>query len=161
MLDTILHAQYNCNKVAIWYNRAMTQCTKTHNFKAILEAKGVRATEKRLFVLDLLHKHAPASADDLLLHAKGSMNRTTIYRALRALEEGAVVYRVDISPSKSMYELSTHHAHYVVCTHCGAHETLSTCALAPKEGEVLKNTRQFKSIEGHSLHFFGVCKKCA
>ena len=138
----------------------MFTCNTNHNFTKLLKERGVRPTQKRLYLLELLHTLAPASADDLFAATKGKVDRVTVYRTLHALEECGVLQRVDISSSKRMYELSVHHAHYVVCTHCGAHEMLSHCSLEHAEKIVVKKVKIFAHIDGHSLHFFGVCKKC-
>lgn len=138
----------------------MKKCHTPETFKTALLKSGIRPTAKRIRILALLHRAHVASADEIYSADKARLDRVTVYRTLQTLEEAGIVRRVALSPKSTSYELADHHAHYLVCTHCGRYEALSSCALSSLDQKAAKESKHFKKIDGHSLQFFGSCKEC-
>src|SRR5262245_58722967 len=102
---------------------------KNHDeLRAVVRARGLRATPSRLAVLELLRaSDAPVShgevADRLAAHA---WDRATIYRNLTDLAEAGLVRRTDVGDHVWRFEAVTEghavaHPHFV-CTECGSVE---------------------------------------
>lgn len=93
---------------------------------------------------------------------KEGLNQSTLYRIVNALITEGVVREVMLSPEKRYIELAdSGDHHHVVCALCGAIEELPGCVTEGIEKKALKNTSQFKTIDRHSLEFFGTCKNCS
>lgn len=126
-----------------------------------LRKRGLRVTKPRLAVVNALTKQKrPVSIADVYAAVKKVMNQSTAYRAIEDLERVALVRRVDFRHEHAHYELAQDHHHHVICKKCGSTENLTSCGGKRLEQEVLKKSG-FKTIESHSMEFYGLCKRCA
>ncbi len=131
----------------------------------LLQGRGHRMTTARLFLISALcESKAPLSALDLLRSLENSKlhaNKTTIYRELVFLEAQAIVSPIDFGDGTKRYELiSDHHHHHLICTKCGKVEDVELERDVEEEGARLGKQHGF-NVTGHSLEFFGTCKKCS
>ncbi len=97
---------------------------------------------------------------EVLRRMKGTLNETTLYRALEAFADAGLVRRVDLHHGHAHYELQKTHHHHLVCVNCGAIEDVAACAVEPMEKVALRSSRKFASIMSHDLEFFGTCTAC-
>ncbi len=129
--------------------------------RALFRAKKVPLTHQRLAVYEELSaRRDHPSAESLyesLKKAYPSLSLATVYKTLQTLHEMGMVARVDSPTAQARYDAITDTHHHAVCAACGKIEDLFDPRLdrlpAPKAGG-------FK-IEGHSVHFHGLCAKCA
>lgn len=126
----------------------------------ILKKNGLKSTLSRLAMLDLFVQNSkPINAE--YIHRKiKKTNIVTIYRNLLSLEKMGILKKVDIHKDSIFYELSGHHHHHIVCTSCGIIEDFEGCIGNDVFKKTLKNSKKFKSINEHSMEFFGLCKSC-
>lgn len=141
--------------------------TNTERNRAQLREAGLKATTPRLVVLEVLARtKKPMGVPELQQAlAKGDADTVTLYRILEDFSAAGIVRRVDLRHGHADYELvhagpHGHHHHHIVCTSCGRIEDIDACAGKPLEAEALRASTHFKTIEDHSLEFFGVCAEC-
>ncbi len=94
-------------------------------FREQLKKKGLRLTNQRKLVLEILHhQDGPVSADmvyDLIQEIDPHLDRSTIYRTLDLLKEFGIVQQIQTNDRYHFYEhsgLSQPHVH-MVCQKCG------------------------------------------
>ena len=134
-------------------------------FAAMLRESGYKATPSRLSLLQILAKaDAPISIPDIIKESQERLTQATLYRALDSLTEVGIVRRIDVGHAHAHYELEVcekHHHHHLICKMCGKIEDVELCEVRDISTATLKHSKEFSTIQGHSLEFFGVCKKCA
>jgi Fur family ferric uptake transcriptional regulator len=139
--------------------------TPAANYTEMLRSKGLKVTPHRLELITLLTKmKEPVSALEIKASWQNDpIDMVTLYRALDALVDAAIVRRVDLQHGHTDYELVVpgEHHHHIVCTGCGIIEDFSDCYGKVLETMALKNSSKFASLREHSLEFFGTCKSCA
>jgi len=132
-----------------------------------------RLTNPREIVLNILkntNKHL--SAEEIYIDAikiNPSIGLTTIYRTLDLFTQIGVVQKIDFGDGRARYELTNNprkkdHHHHLICMKCKT--ILNYTDFVNEELELMKKTEpalstkyQFK-IFYHTIHFYGVCKKC-
>ena len=134
------------------------------SFSTLLRQYGFRATPGRIDLLQALKTAGkPLSIAAVAKKLKKKMDYASVYRALEALTDSGLVRRMSLGHAHTHYELTagiTHH-HHIVCESCSHIEDIEDCDTTRIEKKTLKQSRDFSSIEFHSLEFFGLCKKCA
>lgn len=130
---------------------------------AVLRQCGLKATPGRVSVLAALAlARAPLSVSQLRrgLGSKAP-NLATLYRMLPELARKKLVRQIDLRDVEAYYELmDPYDHHHVVCTKCSRVEDVVLGEADKLTRRVLKRTKQFRVVTGHSLEFFGVCKRC-
>jgi len=132
--------------------------------KSLCRAKGLRLTDTRLRVLELIwQSHAPVGAYEILgkFNQEGrSSAPPTVYRALDFLQENNLVHRLAslnafigcISPE------SGHQGSFLICRHCGLAQELTSQTLESQVHQ-LAATEGF-SVDGMTLEVSGLCPNC-
>ena len=129
--------------------------------RSLFKAKKVPLTHQRLAVYEELsgrHDHPSAEAlHESLRKDYPSLSLATVYKTLQTLHEMGMVARVDSPTAQARYDAIVETHHHAVCKGCGKISDLFDPRLdklpAPK-------TAGFVS-SGHSVHFHGLCAKCA
>ncbi|MEK7388644.1 MAG: transcriptional repressor [Elusimicrobiota bacterium] len=129
--------------------------------RTLFKAKKVPLTHQRLAVYEELSRRRDhPSAETLYASLKKpypSLSLATVYKTLQTLHEMGMVARVDSPAAQARYDAITATHHHAVCTGCGKIEDLFDPRLdklpAPKSAGF--------SPAGHSVHFHGLCAKCA
>jgi len=134
------------------------------NAKLILKRAGLRATVQRVgLVSTIMSAGTPLSIDNILKECRSGKNvpdKATAYRTMRELETAGLVNEVDVGHGHAHFELARGDHHHLVCTGCDKIVELEDCEVESFEKKVLKTKKSFRSIGGHRLTFFGLCKKC-
>ncbi|NCD01001.1 transcriptional repressor [bacterium] len=108
-------------------------------------------TPNRAIILNFLEgKNKPLSVDQINSSLK-SIDRATIYRALKVFVEIGLVNYETVN-LKKIYCLNDKPHHHIICSKCGKIEKVSCCHNFSK----IKN---FKNIE-HTLTLRGICSNC-
>ena len=131
-----------------------------------LKKKGYRFSAVRNCIINEFDKNkAPLSAPDLhamLKKNKLSVNKTTVYRELDALEREGIILKMQLKDNKKWYELtSREHHHHIICTNCNKVEDFDGCDSNKIINKALKQAPSFAEITSHNFDFFGLCKSCA
>lgn len=129
-----------------------------------LKSKGVKLTQARKSILDILYKTGqPLSAEDILTKLKSSNStpdRATVYRQVSFLTESGVLSELDFGDGKKRYEYDfKKHHHHIVCLNCGKIEDFTPLSDLEKEEKSISKNKGFK-VSYHTLEFFGTCKNC-
>lgn len=131
-------------------------------FRSYLKERNQRQTPERFMVLEEIYRtEGHFDADDLFFHLKESgsrVSRATVYNSLDLLVECGLVQRHQFGKNQYYYERAyayQQHDH-IICKECGA--VMEFCDPRIQEIQsMLEKFYDFK-IDGHSLHFFGMCE---
>ena len=81
---------------------------------------------------------------------------SSVFLALRQLESGGEVLRIDLGDGRARFEAVGEHHEHVRCDRCGAVEAVPGCLV---EESVAERQTGF-AITGHRLLFAGICPRC-
>ena len=143
-----------------------TNNSQNQDLKAILQEKGMKYTEQRAIILELLltlDEHL--SADELLdivkeKYPEHNIGIATIYRTLNFLEEVNLISSISFGRDGKKYESNdknNHHDH-IICTSCGKIVEFLDMEIEKKQEEIA-SSNGFK-ITDHTMQIFGICNKC-
>jgi len=143
----------------------MIKDCKQHSqtFKVALRGKKLKATPGRMVILDIFtHTEKPLSIKEL--KAKVGLagpDMATLYRNTESLTLEGILIKVNLGRKNASYELASRkHHHHLICQKCGLVNDLKIIARPDLNTQALKGARDFSKVTGHSLEFFGICKKC-
>jgi len=136
--------------------------------RAMLWLRNLKTTSGRLAILEVLRKEkeplSVAEIESALLKSNpdATPGYATIYRTLEVLAKATLVNRINTGDAHSSYELNfgRKHHHHAVCTSCGLIEDIANCDSEELNISARAHLKNFKSIQSHSLEFFGLCRKC-
>ena len=132
--------------------------------KDSLIKNGLKPTKHRLEIMDMfLSAYEPVSAEEIyncLIKKDISINLSTVYRTLEALENKNIIRTVILNGTdKTLFELSDHdHKHYFVCLTCKKILPIMHCPLEVYEQQLVKEKGY--EITGHRLDIYGYCEAC-
>lgn len=141
-------------------------------FKEMLKEKGLKVTNQRLLVLEVLaeHKDRHMTAEDVYELVKEDypeIGLATIYRTLQLLLEMQLVDRINLDEGCVRYEIGEsfdgeaegkHHHHHLICKTCGKILPFKDDLLDELERQIEEETG-FHVLD-HELKFYGQCKEC-
>lgn len=138
----------------------------THNqlrWEDALWSAGYRVTRQRAIILDAVcagSGHTPLSEIyGRVRQLDTSIDRSTIYRALRLFVEVGIVVAADTGGVETVYEIAKPAPHHhLVCRSCGQEREIDHTALQSMSEHVL-NRHGFQVATDH-LVLFGVCSGC-
>lgn len=129
------------------------------DFQDVLRKGGHKATPGRVLLLKtLFDEEKPITVSYLEKKLKKAVDKVTLYRALESMVASGMVREIDFRHGHAHYELNAlrKHHHHIVCTRCSRVEDVE-CEVIPR----LKKDSSFKTINDHSVEFFGLCRTCA
>lgn len=141
-------------------------------FKEMLKEKGLKVTNQRLLVLQVLAEHGDEhmTAEDIFELVKEDypeIGLATIYRTVQLLLDMQLVDRIMLDDGCVRYEIGDfldeqeghrHHHHHLICTECGSVSAFRDDLLEDLEAYIEKETGF--QVTDHELKFYGVCRKC-
>jgi Fe2+ or Zn2+ uptake regulation protein len=83
---------------------------------------------------------------------------SSVFRALRRLEDEGGVVRIDLGDGKARFERTGEHHEHVRCERCGTVAAIPGCLVQPSAPAVERRTGF--DITGHRLLFAGICPQC-
>jgi len=133
--------------------------------KRIVKQKGLKYTEQREIVLDILNNAEDhLSAEDVYNQIKtkysdSNIGIATVYRALGFLEEVNLITSIAFGTEGKKYESNakSHHDH-LICTSCGKIVEFLDDEIEKRQDRIAKKNK-FK-ITSHSMQLYGTCKDC-
>jgi Fur family peroxide stress response transcriptional regulator len=133
------------------------------NYKIFLKGYGLKATPGRIRLLKYLaDSKKPNSIKDIgKAIGTRTMDQVTIYRTLETFKTLGFVRRVDFHKDYAYYELAGKDHHHIFCENCGRIEDFEGCGSDKLIKTALRQSKQFASINDHSIELFGVCRSCA
>ncbi len=141
-------------------------------FKEMLKEKGLKVTNQRLLVLQVLAEHGDEhmTAEDIFELVKEDcpeIGLATIYRTVQLLLDMQLVDRIMLDDGCVRYEIGDfldeqegrrHHHHHLICMECGNVSAFRDDLLDDLEAYIEKKTGF--QVTDHELKFYGVCRKC-
>ncbi|ERJ12074.1 Fur family transcriptional regulator [Haloplasma contractile] len=137
---------------------------KLNEVKNILKHKGLRFTEQRKIVLDILKSSkTPLTAEEIYIqyvNQDKSISLSTIYRTIDAFIANDLVEKSYLQDDQKACFSYNHneHKHYLVCVDCKRVIEVKSCPL-----EIYANQLELQTdfnITGHKLELFGHCPDC-
>lgn len=136
------------------------------NYRKFMEDVGIRPTEHRLAVLQVLGSAPhPMTAQEVFraLQAERAINRVTVYRALESLVEGGMVDKMSAGDRSFRYGLAPNehhpqHAHFY-CRLCGAMACLPPESLPPVFQNGVPSIVP-GIVEKYEIRLDGICHHC-
>jgi Fur family ferric uptake transcriptional regulator len=134
------------------------------NLAELLRKKGLKATAERVALLSILQTaQRPLSIPAILAQDRRRiMNQATAYRGLNVFVRSGIARRIDLKADFAYYELADpQDHHHLVCRSCGRVEDFRGCDFPKLARQALARSKNFRTIEDHSLELFGLCKACS
>lgn len=137
--------------------------TRSQDLSALLDRHGVRATPRRLEVLqELAREPDDVTAQELWSRLRRGASTTglaTVYRTLALLSDAGVVDVLSHHAGEQCYRLcSEAHHHHLVCERCHRVVELETCDLG---GWVNKAAKRHGFVAtDHRVEISGLCAAC-
>ncbi len=126
-----------------------------------LRQAGLQVTAQRLAVLNALHEHPHALADELVQEVRsriGSISRQAVYDALNLMSEKGLVHRIQPAGATARYEIRSDNHHHLVCRKCGAMRD-TECGTGKAPCLLPKHTHGYEIDEAEVL-YWGICPDC-
>lgn len=140
------------------------------HFKDMLREKGLKVTNQRLLVLEIMAGHpgehlTAEDIYDLVRLQYPEIGLATIYRTVQVLVELQVIDKVSFDDGCARYELGGlecdsrhHHHHHAICNKCGKVYSFEDDLLDTLE-QALMETMGFE-VEDHEVKLYGICREC-
>ncbi|MCK9161760.1 MAG: Fur family transcriptional regulator [Arcobacteraceae bacterium] len=135
------------------------------DFKELLKKKGMKFTEQRAIILQILfsideHLNAEEIHDVVKKdYPESNIGIATIYRTLSFLEEANLITSISFGTDGKKYEANKdeHHDH-LICTKCGKIIEFVDEEIEKKQEQIAK--KNGFTITSHSMQIFGICADC-
>ena len=135
------------------------------DLKTVLKTKGMKYTEQRAIILQLLlNSNDHLNAEEVLEIVKQEypdqkIGIATIYRTLNFLEEVKLISSISFGKDGKKYEGNNeeHHDH-IICTECAKIVEFLDDTIEKKQEEIA-NKNGFQ-ITNHTMQIFGTCSDC-
>lgn len=139
-------------------------------FKEMLREKGLKVTNQRILVLEVLadHRDKHLTAEDiyeLVREDYPEIGLATIYRTVQLLLEMQLVDRINLDDDdvfllhrRILRSHNVHIHHHLICRTCGKIIPFKDDLLENLEDKI-EETTGFHVLD-HELKFYGQCKEC-
>ncbi|MFZ9659132.1 MAG: Fur family transcriptional regulator [Arcobacteraceae bacterium] len=135
------------------------------DLKELIQSKGMRYTEQRAIILEiLLMSDGHLNADEILRVVRDKYPETnigiaTVYRTLSFLEESNLISSISFGLEGKKYEnVSKEHHDHLICKACGTIYEFIDADIEAKQEQIAKD-RNFE-IHSHSMQIYGLCENC-
>jgi len=148
--------------------------TATNWYFNQLKDQGVRLTEGRELILDILHEYNGhhLTVEELYMHAydkNPSIGMATVYRTVDLLVKLGIAQKFEFGEGKARYELvpkpeEPGHHHHLICNKCK--KIINYDDFMEEEKHYLQivekglEERYDFDIDDHKIMFMGECKDC-
>ncbi len=141
----------------------MTHGPASRDAMCAIRDAGLRVTESRRAVLQVLHEHAHVSADEVYREVALTVPHTSlqsVYNALGDFADAGLVRRIEPAGRAGLFELRVgDNHHHVVCDSCGAVEDVD-CVIGEAPCLEPADARGF-AIHTAEVTYWGICPSCA
>jgi len=126
----------------------------------ILRDAGYSVTKQRQIVFEILNDSEPLSMSEIIIRAKGQLDRASIYRIISLFDHLGITQRLNIG-WKYKIELTdkfAEHHHHLTCLKCHSVTPINQQKLESFI-DLIASQQSFKPIE-HQLEIQGLCQNC-
>ena len=132
-----------------------------NNLVEQIRSKGLRVTEPRLQLLELLlNTNKALSVEDILQELSNQgYDTVTLYRNLDVFDKAGILLRIKNEEGRERFRINEPnvHMHVIVCRKCHHTEEIDQCLA--HEFESIAQEKGFTNIS-HILELYGLCKRC-
>jgi Fur family ferric uptake transcriptional regulator len=133
------------------------------DYETVIRAAGHRVTNQRVLILDAVcDGEGHTTIGQIYARVKGldrSIDRSTIYRALKLFTDLGLVVSADTGKGEFVYEISKPSPHHhLVCRQCGKETEIEQSVMQTMFEQVAREY-QFQ-VETDHLVLFGLCAAC-
>jgi Fur family ferric uptake transcriptional regulator len=139
--------------------------TILNELKIVLKNKGMKYTEQRAIILQILlsiddHLHAEEVLDIIKeKYPEQNIGIATIYRTLNFLEEVNLISSISFGKDGKKYEGNKDHHHdHIICTSCGKIVEFVDDEIEEKQEKIALENGFV--ITDHTMQIFGICSSC-
>lgn len=119
--------------------------------KELLYKKGIKATNQRIEILEIIKNNNEISIKNLCKKLS-HIDRSTIYRTIDLFLDKNVINKVLIN-KEIFYEIKEEHKHYLKCVKCHKRIVINNCPFDCEQIEGFK-------VLNHSINIDGICDNC-
>lgn len=137
-------------------------------YSALLKSAGLKSTQGRIGVLDVLIQAGLPQTVEQLSATLGSKapDRATLYRIVDQFVQSGLAKEIHFNDSVVRYEINgleehDHCCHHVVCKNCGLVAHIESNDVEKAISKMTSKVKAFAQVDEHTLEFFGVCNSCA
>lgn len=138
-------------------------------FKKMLKEKGLKVTNQRLLLLEIMAGHpgehlTTEEIHDLARLQYPEIGLATIYRTVQVLVDLHIIDRVSFDDGYVRYELgegnkeTKHRHHHAICKKCGKVFSFEDDLLDALEAALYD--RMGFTVVDHDVKLYGLCKEC-
>lgn len=141
---------------------------ENEGFKALLKSKGLKVTNQRIAVLEVLQsgtdRHLTAEEIfDLVREKHPDIGLATVYRTIQLLVDMKLIEKLSLDDGFIRYEIDKdtdtgHRHHHLVCLGCGKVICFQKDLVTSLETEIAKSLDFY--VKDHELKVYGYCKNC-
>ncbi len=134
----------------------------TKNIRRALDVQGLRVTNQRLLVLQVIQRgQGHLAADEIYRRAREKnphLSLSTVYRTLQTFKKLGLIEELHIDEGHHHYEKRSTQHHHLVCLGCGRVVEFQY----PSANLIKKNVREARDFEVTSseIRMTGYCPKC-
>lgn len=140
----------------------MTTAVQALSWAERLRAVGLRVTQSRLAVLDVVDADPHLSAEQVAERVRtgiGAVSTQAIYDALNTLTEHRILRRFEPAGSAMKFEVATgDNHHHLVCRTCGSVADVP-CAVGSMPCAVPDDTHGYQ-VDEAEVTYWGTCADC-
>ncbi|MDF2532369.1 MAG: ferric uptake regulation protein [Clostridia bacterium] len=131
-------------------------------FVIFLRSKGLRLTEQRKLVLQLMHecKESQMSIEEIFKSLKvrdGNIGLSTVYRTLILLEELDLVHRLHDKDGYARYQFMRKGGCQYICSRCGSIQDADKAFVEAIDNLIQK---KYFTVKHYKLNINGGCSNC-
>ncbi len=143
-----------------------TDNTVLEDLKVVLKNKGMKYTEQRAVILQILlniDDHLNAEEVHRIVKEKypeQNIGIATVYRTLNFLEDVNLISSISFGKDGKKYEgnVAREHHDHIICTSCGKIVEFFDEDIEKRQ-EDIASQNSFK-ITDHTMQIFGICENC-
>lgn len=132
------------------------------NFKNILQARDLKATSKRIEVLQTIADYGSAMPYSELQKSLENFDRVTLYRNINTLMDKGVIHKASTRGQETYYAICSHHCTSEHHNHQHIHFKCTSC----KEVSCMEISGNFSiqipnvQIQNIEIEASGICENC-
>jgi Fe2+ or Zn2+ uptake regulation protein len=132
------------------------------NYNQLLNQSGLKATNQRLGVLEVLEETGHSTIDEIYHRVREqhpAISLATVYNNVDIMIERDVLVEVPIAGAKSRYEIKKHDHIHLICQNCGS-VTDESIDLISQEDLTRIAAKDAFAIARSQINIYGICHHC-
>jgi len=140
----------------------MLQRKELSHYNQLLNQSGLKATNQRLGVLEVLEETGHSTIDEIYQRVKAehpAISLATVYKNVDIMLEKGVLVEVPVAGAKSRYEIRKQDHIHLICQKCGSVTDETIDVISHKALAHIAAKDEFV-IERSQTNIYGICHNC-